>query len=473
MANYGTLIIRCINDERLFTAFCLLLTTYLSLAELSKGEKILMKRKKVFPKVFPLTLSLVLCAALLLSACGSGGSNSGGSGSNSGGSSATGSTEQQQPAPTTESDSSAQQPVEPPPVAEDPTIPGNVLPAIQVNNYTPPGDPVTFTMFIGETGKPPANGNKIVKMIEEMTGVHIEMEYLVGDLETKMGVMNASGDYPDIISPGQGRARFMQAGAFIPLDDLLPKYPNIWKHYSPYLDKLRAVSPDDNIYIMDIWARYYWYGENYSEYMDDHNAQAFWIQKDVMADAGYPNPKTLDEFFDILAAYYEKHPNIDGAATIPFEIQSIDSTGSFSLKNPPQHMIGAGNDGDVYVNQETYIAEIYQNKWYAKDYYKKLNEVFKKGLISPETFTLNKDQYLSRVATGRVLAMFDAQWNFQNAEDLLIAEGKWNRTYVPLGLTYEGYEQGYMDEPDFIGGNGIGISVKAKNVERIMTYIDT
>jgi len=135
-------------------------------------------------------------------------------------------------------------------------------------------------------------------------------------------------------------------------------------------------------------------------------------------------------------------------------------------------MIGAPNDGDVFVDKTTYIAEIYQNKWYAKDYYKKLNEEFKKGLISPETFTQNYDQYLSKVATGRVLAMFDQQWNFQDGERVLTTEDKRERTYVPIGLTYEGYNQWYRDLPPFVGGNGMGITTKCKDVNRALEYMD-
>jgi len=132
--------------------------------------------------------------------------------------------------------------------------------------------------------------------------------------------------------------------------------------------------------------------------------------------------------------------------TLPFEILSYDWR-AFGLLNPPPQLIGAGNDGDLYVNQETYMAELYQNQWYAKQYFKKLNEVFKEGLISPDTFTQTYDQFQTRVATGRVLAMFDQQWNFENGENSLIAEDRWERTYVPLGLTYEGYEQGYLNAP--------------------------
>jgi putative aldouronate transport system substrate-binding protein len=104
-----------------------------------------------------------------------------------------------------------------------------------------------------------------------------------------------------------------------------------------------------------------------------------------------------------------------------------------------------------------------------------MNEIYKKGLISPETFTRTNDQYRAVMAQGRVLATFDAQWNFATAEQLLITENKYNRTYVPLGLTYEGYEQGYLDDPSsgFTGGNGLGISTACKDVERVMEYMNT
>lgn len=335
----------------------------------------------------------------------------------------------------------------------------------------PSTDPITFTMFIAGPGQSSPKDNKVVNMIQEKTGVTLEYEFLVGDLEQKMGVMIASGDYPDIIGPGQGRARFLTAGAFVELDDLLPQYDNLWNHYEPYVDKLKNASPDKKIYLMDIWGRNYWYDEDYTQYLAEHNGPAFWVQKDVLAQSGYPMPKTVDEFFEILEEYYQNNPDIDGQPTLPFEVLSYDWR-SFCLKNAPQHLIGAPNDGDVYVDKETFVAECYQNKDYAKAYYQKLNDMFKKGLISAETFTQNYDQYLSKISAGRVLAMFDQQWNFQDGENVLISEGKYERTYVPLGLTYEGYEQWYREEPSFVGGNGMGISVKCKDVNRALEYMN-
>jgi putative aldouronate transport system substrate-binding protein len=335
-------------------------------------------------------------------------------------------------------------------------------------------DPITFTMFVADPGEAPSKDNKIIKKIQELTGVTIEFEYLVGDMEQKVGIMIASGDYPDLIGAGQARGRFLNAGSFTALDEYLPKYPNLWKHYSPYEKALRSVSQDGKIYILDIWQREYWLNDGQDDfYQPDYNGPAFWIQKAVLAWDGYSHPTKLDDFFDLLERYAKANPTIDGQPVLPFEVHSQDWR-SFCLKNAPQHLIGGRNEGDVVVKPDTLEVEIYQNKWYAKDYYKKLNEVYKKGLIHPETFSRNYDDYLKVISTGRVLAMFDQQWNFQDGEYILINEGKIERSYVPLGLSYDGTNYAYnrVRNQGIIGGNGMGISVKCKDVERALKFMD-
>lgn len=362
----------------------------------------------------------------------------------------------------------------PAPAGSSPAPGGNTPAPGNASEQPAVKDPITFTMFIAGPGEAPAKDNKIIKKIAELTGVTIEFEYLVGDMEQKVGVMIAGGDYPDIIGAGQARGRYLNAGSLVALDDYLPQYPNLWKHYSPYEKRLRDVSEDGKIYLLDIWGRSYRLEDGQDDFYEgEYNGPAFWIQKDVLAWDNYSNPDTLDEFFDLLERYYAANPTIDGQPTLPFEVHSQDWR-SFCLKNPPQHLIGGRNEGDVVVDVNTRKVEIYQNKWYAKDYYGKLNEVFKKGLINAETFTRNYDQYLSVVSTGRVLAMFDQQWNFQEGEAVPISEGKLERTYVPLGLTFDGPAASYNRQRDagIIGGNGIGISVDCKDVPRALEFMD-
>ncbi|PQP90054.1 hypothetical protein CPT76_19305 [Paenibacillus sp. AR247] len=77
--------------------------------------------------------------------------------------------------------------------------------------------PITLSVFMDAPGQQPTADNKIYKLIKEKTGVSLNMEFLVGDLQQKLGVMIAGGDYPDLIS---GNDKLINAGAYIPLEDL-------------------------------------------------------------------------------------------------------------------------------------------------------------------------------------------------------------------------------------------------------------
>ena len=71
--------------------------------------------------------------------------------------------------------------------------------------------------------------------------------------------------------------------------------------------------------------------------------------------------------------------------------------------------------------------------------------------------------------------MFDQQWNFQDGESVLVSEGKIERTYVPLGISLDGSDVPYnrVRSEGIIGGNGMGISVKCKDIERALQFMDT
>jgi len=71
--------------------------------------------------------------------------------------------------------------------------------------------------------------------------------------------------------------------------------------------------------------------------------------------------------------------------------------------------------------------------------------------------------------------MFDQHWNFQDGEFVLVGEGKYERTYVPIGVSFDGTPMPYnrYKSTGIIGGNGMGISVKCKDVERALEFMDT
>lgn len=326
-------------------------------------------------------------------------------------------------------------------------------------------DPITFKFFIRDPSEAPSKDNPVLQKITELTGVTIEWEFLVGDLQQKVGVMIAGEDYPDAIFAEP--ATFVDAGAFIPVDDLLPNYPHLNDLYDgKQVQKMTA--PDGNRYILEL----YGVEENPSEIFYDGGV-GFFIQKAVLEDAGYVIPHTIDEYFELIENYMAKYPEIDGVKTIGFEVL-CDGWRDFCLRNPSQHLMGAGNDGDCFVDLSTMKSEYYHISDTAHDYYKKLNEEYHKGVIEAETLTQNYDQYISRISTGAVLGFFDQAWNFSNGESVLKADGKYDRTYIAVPIANEGVRDSYLDAKTGImtGNNGIGITINCENPERLMKFFD-
>lgn len=330
-------------------------------------------------------------------------------------------------------------------------------------------DPITYTIFVRDPGTAPSQNNPVIQKIQELTGVTLKFEYLVGDLDQKLGVMIAGGDYPDVIFAGDSATKLMDAGAFIPLEDEIPKYENLNAMYSQVLDYLTHA--DGHVYNMEI------YGTFKNDVVEPaptyEGGLGFFVQKAVLEDAGYPEIRTIDEYFRIIEDYMEKYPEIDGVKTTGFEVLA-DGWRNWALLNPVQNLLGAGNDGAIFVDPDSFETSFFQTSDASYDFYKKLNEEYHKGVISAETFTQSYDQYIAKITTGTVLGFYDQNWNFSSAQNLLKTDGKYDRTYVAVPITNPGITDGYIDKGNGIptGTNGVGITVNCENPERLLRYFD-
>ena len=57
-------------------------------------------------------------------------------------------------------------------------------------------DWITFTKFVAGPGTPPGSGNAVVEQIENLTKTKLEFEFVVGDMDSRVGTMLASGLFP-------------------------------------------------------------------------------------------------------------------------------------------------------------------------------------------------------------------------------------------------------------------------------------
>ncbi|MFC4098938.1 ABC transporter substrate-binding protein [Paenibacillus xanthanilyticus] len=324
--------------------------------------------------------------------------------------------------------------------------------------------PVTFTYFNATANKDiDTNKTKIGKILEEQTGVNFKQEFLVGDLQTKIGTMIASNEYPDVIQPDAGIDKILDAGAFIPLNDLIDKYgPNIKRVYEPYFNLMKA--EDGNIYFLPFSPLV---GEFKPSPTIDQGA--FWIQNRVLKEAGYPKVKTLDQFVKLIEDYTVKHASEDliGMTTLTHDWRF------FATTNPPNHLAGYPNDGGVQVDVNTMEAKVYGDNDGTKRWLKTLNDLNAKGLLDKSSFVDNYDQYLAKLTSGKVLGLFDYGWQVQQAFNTVNKAGNDDLMYFPLPIVFdENTKDQYLDPPSFVNNRGIGITVSAKDPERIIKFFD-
>jgi len=331
-------------------------------------------------------------------------------------------------------------------------------------NSDDPDYPINLLVFIDVGGGTrPNTNNKIFKYLQEKLNVTFTWDILVGDSNLRRGIMIAGGVYPDLL---QINPALIEAEALLPLEDLIEQYaPNIKAHYADVWEKIKYT--DGHIY--DLVPYGVFHGRDHNDF---YNASAFWVQKAVLKDAGYPKITTVDQFFDLIAGYYKKNPTINGQATIPFTILT-DDWRAFELWNPPNFLAGFPNEGNGTVDPETYEYKNFFTQDISKRWFKKLNELDKVGLVDRTAFTDTYDQYMAKIATGRVLGLFGQQWQFDTTDYSKRDRGENIRTMAPLPVVFDrSIRPRYRTPATPNLFSGLSISVSAKDPVRIIRFIN-
>jgi putative aldouronate transport system substrate-binding protein len=323
-----------------------------------------------------------------------------------------------------------------------------------------------YSVFLGyEKEDYPEDGTIFGDWLEEQTGVVIDWEFIVGDLEQKVGLIAASGDYPDAIHPRNETEVLLGAGALIPLNDLIESNgPNLQWLYGDRIEMIKR--PDGNIY----WfPQQMPFGDGYRMPNPGHGV---YVQAAVLESWDYEIPSDLNECITWLIDYADEHPEYNGNQTLAWTGQ-YDTWRWFGISNIPHILSGHPNDGSVNV-------DLVDGKWVASPYWGgdtehdsmfQLNRVYLAGHFDTECFVMNYDQYLAKLSQGASLAFYDQDWNFNQADSLLLDQddGRW---YVALPVMLPGYPPDIVNPPSPQVSEGIGISVDCDDPEGLMDYFD-
>ncbi|MFR0832845.1 MAG: extracellular solute-binding protein [Fusicatenibacter saccharivorans] len=328
--------------------------------------------------------------------------------------------------------------------------------------------PITFEYFNAD-GKNGNWDNPVAKAITEATGVTLDVSYPVasqGDAKEDVALMIANDEYPDMIYAKGSATDLYQAGALIDMTDLIEKYgPNIKKMYGAELEKLKWSQDDPGIYQLS------YAGVNQKTLTTGGSCQIQWA---ALKENDYKYPKTLDEYEKMIKSYLAAHPKTeDGLDMIGITMSASDWHWMITLGNPAGLIADASPDNGQWIIDDEYNVHYKHVTDEEKEYFKWLCRMYNEGILDPNFATQTDDDYIAKVASGRVVAITDAEWHYSQCEATLVADGKVDQTYVglPVTLREDQVEKALLYQGTTVGW-GIGITKSCEDPVRAIKFLD-
>ena len=325
-------------------------------------------------------------------------------------------------------------------------------------------DPVTFTFYSAD-GLEDTWTDPVAQTITEKTGVTLKMDYPADSNDSRVELMVATGEYPDFVFAKGSVSALIRNDALIDMSDLIDEYgPNIKKLYGDEYENLRYSSEDPSIYQLC--------SDKVQEETLETSGTAQ-LQWAVLQENQYRVPYTLEEYTQMIRDYMEKYPMINGKPTIGISIVCSDWHWYTMLSNPSGYMNGSANNGQWIVDdekQEVYYKHAADGQ---KEYYKWLNEMYNEGILDPEFATQTHEDFVLKVAEGRVLGLLDEEWDYTSAEISLRADGQEEHTYAGLPVTIDrSVKCPSLKQQNLAVGWGIGITKSCKDPVRAVRFLD-
>ncbi|MFC0394898.1 extracellular solute-binding protein [Paenibacillus mendelii] len=303
------------------------------------------------------------------------------------------------------------------------------------------------------------NTNLFTTYVEER--LNIKLEFVTASPAAKKErkqMLFASGEYPAIILSGDftpdEQIKYGMSGVLQPLDELIDRYGVNMKRIFAANPKLRQAitTPDNHIYSLpDINECFHcWY------------SQKLWVNTEWLERLQLPEPRTAEEFYQMLKAFKTMDPNGNG---IQDEIPLSGATDSWHTK-----ITGFLMSAFIYNTDENYFymddgkvgMAAAQPEW--KEGITYIHRLYREGLIDPSSFTQTLDgmiqlashpeaNILGSATVGHIRMAFSGLDNERNKE----------YSTIPPLIGPDGYQAaGYFNR---VGNGQFAITDKATETE--------
>ncbi len=308
-----------------------------------------------------------------------------------------------------------------------------------VNN----GEVIELTFFHADGNQEDPWTDPVAQAITEKTGVKLKTTYPIGgnDQSEAVALMIAEQKYPDLI--------FAKGSA----------------NYGDEFDKLKQSAEDPSIYQLSAYA------VGGEKFKDCGAAQLQW---DVVKANDYKLPETLDEFETMIKSYLADSPKTeDGLDRIGITLSTADWHWLITLGNPAGAIADGAPDNGQWIVDENNQAMYKFRSEKEREYFRWLCRMYNEGILDPEFATQTHEDYIAKIASGRVVALFDKDWDYQDGEKVLKADGKLGATYCGLPLTMDkATKSPVLMYQGLTTGTGIAISSSCADPVKAIQFID-
>lgn len=248
-----------------------------------------------------------------------------------------------------------------------------------------------------------------VQRLEEQTGIHLEWEVVKGsDWTTKLNLMFASGEYPDLIITPNTAVDQEEYGVsqqlLIPLnDDLTSKYmPN-------YTERRAAEDTDPCESLIASDGNKYAIGYMVGQYINT-NAH-FFINQDWMDRLGLETPGNVEELTDVLRAFKEQDADGDGDPSNEIPLEMGLDEGFYGVRYMlPMFGIPAAPSKWIYIDNDKKVQFTATQEGF-RECMEWLHTCYEEELTDPEIISQDSNTIESKYAQGN--AGFFTAWRLK------------------------------------------------------------
>ncbi len=268
-----------------------------------------------------------------------------------------------------------------------------------------------------------AEDGLIWPIIEEKLGIKIKWN-LTTTWGDNIPVRLAAGeDLENSFMIGyQNPTPYIQAGMFMPLDDLIDEYaPNLKAFYEKF-----PSCKSYNVYAGD--GKQYAFSETEALFRDTGDVGLWIIRQDWLDQLQLEKPTTLDELYDVLVAFKENKMGGGAPVITAYAHTSIEGqfSNAFGLHGMYENYVG--------LKDEKVVMEVLTDEY--KELLKYMNKLYKADLLDPSFEILTSELMYETMANNNMALLAGGGNNFKDY--LLAGDPNAHVSALPILVSKEG-----------------------------------